>query len=175
MILISGNGRGAGKTTFACDLIRKFFNQIKITGIKISPHFHKPNEYAELIYADDDLILTRERNVSEGKDSSRMLQAGADKVFFVQTRDKIHPGALMKLSTLWDSGEPVICESGGLINHVSPGLFFVLYKSGISGKEPVGNHLNRADKLIDLTNQDFDFDISSIGFTNSNWHLIVNK
>jgi len=172
-MLISGNGRGAGKTTFACELIRKFSNQMKITGIKISPHFHIPNEYAELIYADDDIIITREKSVFEGKDSSRMLRSGAGDVIYIRARDKMLHTAVMKLAPLWESRKPLICESGGLIHYLRPGLFYMLNRTGIPERKPAGQQSDLVDKWIDCHKKNFNID--AIGFSNNRWHLNNNK
>ena len=175
LLLISGNGRDSGKTTFACKLIRHFSKELDVTGIKISPHFHEMKDYEEVIFADDFVIITRERNTSSGKDSSRMLRSGARKVFYIQAGDKLLPTALMKLAPLWESRKPVICESGGLINYLTPGLFFMLSRSDISGQKSAENHYDLVNRWIYPDEQNIDLNIDAIAFSNSRWHLNNSK
>ena len=175
LLLISGNGRDSGKTKFACKLIRHFSKELDITGIKISPHFHELKNYEEVIFADDVVIITRERNTSSGKDSSRMLRSGAKKVFYIQARDKLLQTAVMKLAPLWESRKPVICESGGLINYLRPGLFFMLSRSGISGQKSADNHHDLVNRWINSHGQNIDFNIDAIGFSNYRWQLNNSK
>ncbi|MBK8884338.1 MAG: hypothetical protein IPN67_18855 [Bacteroidales bacterium] len=40
LLLIAGTGTKSGKTTMACKIIRQF-SELKITAIKITPHFHE--------------------------------------------------------------------------------------------------------------------------------------
>jgi len=174
--LISGNGRNSGKTTLACRLVRHFSDKLDITGIKISPHFHEQNEYEEVIYADDTTILIREIKTSGRKDSSRMLHSGAREVIFVQTRNKLLHTAVMKLNPIWESGVPVICESGGLIEYLRPGLFFMVNRYGNLSQKSGNPNYDHVDKRIESHGGYFDFDIDSIGFSNSRWFLKgINK
>ena len=175
LLLISGNGRDTGKTTFACELIRHFCKELDITGIKISPHFHELTEYDEVIYSDDVTVLTRERNTSSGKDSSRMLHSGAKDVIYIQVMDKTLHTAVKKLAPVWESRRPIICESGGLINYLRPGLFFMLHRTAISKQGSTDPHHNLVDRWINIHEQNYDFDIESIGFSNKRWYLNNNK
>ena len=40
LLLIAGTGTKSGKTSMACKIIRQF-QELKITAIKITPHFHE--------------------------------------------------------------------------------------------------------------------------------------
>ena len=174
LLLISGNGRDSGKTTFACGLIRVFSKEMEITGMKISPHFHGYKDQDELIYSDDYTIMTREKDTLSSKDSSRMLRSGAKEVIYVQARKNGLQNAVVKLSSVWESGEPVICESGGLIDYVRPGLFLMLYRNGVlSQKSAKHNHL--VDKWITSDWNSLDISSRSISFTDSRWYLTLNK
>ena len=173
LLLISGNGRDSGKTSFACELIRFFSKELEITAIKISPHFHEPEGFGEVIYADDATILTRERNTLSGKDSSRMLHSGAKEVLYIQARNELLHTAIKKLTPIWESGKPVICESGGLINHLRPGLFFMLRRTDIAEPKTANHHDNLVDKWINFNKQSFDINIDEIGFSNNCWHLNI--
>ena len=87
IILLSGNGQNVGKTTFACQLIKhlKNLNQ-KVYALKITPHFHTETP-SHCIFKDDRFILSLEKDINTGKDSSRFLEAGADESFVLQVKD----------------------------------------------------------------------------------------
>ena len=76
MILIAGNGRNVGKTTFATEVIRHLSKSNTVIGIKISPHIHGINEGLVVIHKTNDFVVVEERGHNK-KDSSLLLQAGA--------------------------------------------------------------------------------------------------
>jgi len=82
LLIISGTGRNTGKTTLACDIISYFSNQIEITGVKISPHFHKHGKHIESLFESELFNLYWEITENSEKDTSRMLKTGAAKVFY---------------------------------------------------------------------------------------------
>ncbi len=82
LILITGNGRNVGKTSFATEIIRHLSESIDIIGIKVSPHIHDLNEDLEIICKTQNFIVAEEKGRSK-KDSSLLLQAGAKRVFFI--------------------------------------------------------------------------------------------
>ena len=59
-----------------------------------------------------------------------MLAAGARKSFFVMALDEQLPEAMQQVLSIIDHHDFIVCESGGLRNFVSPGLFFMM-----SGKD----------------------------------------
>ncbi|PKP21056.1 MAG: hypothetical protein CVU05_07670 [Bacteroidetes bacterium HGW-Bacteroidetes-21] len=125
LLLISGTGRNCGKTTLACSIIEAFKSQ-SVTAIKICPHFH-PVDGMKSVFIDPGVIeIHEELQSNTGKDSSRMLNAGAEKVFYVQVKDN-------QLNKAWDiilnklpSEKPVICESGRLSHIVEDHLHLLM-------------------------------------------------
>ena len=61
MILIAGNGRNVGKTTFASNIIRHLSASTTVIGIKVSPHIHDLNEDLVVIQKTDDFVVAEER------------------------------------------------------------------------------------------------------------------
>ncbi len=159
MLLLAGAGQNVGKTSFAVDAIKhlKKIGHV-VYALKITPHFHSLNP-SHLIFQTENYQISLEKELSGNKDSSRMLDAGADEVFFVQTRlDGTLPEAfdyvlrMAKENVLW------VCESGGLRSYVDPGLF--LYFK-LKGEEPQKSSAKRlmplADKVVVFDGSDFDF------------------
>ncbi len=83
LLLIAGNGRDSGKTTLACLIIQKFSPEHQIIALKISPHKHRIAAGGKVICDTENLYIAEETNAGTGKDSSRMLQAGASRSFFI--------------------------------------------------------------------------------------------
>ncbi|WP_347838067.1 hypothetical protein [uncultured Draconibacterium sp.] len=166
MLLIAGNGRNVGKTYFACRVINTLAKQTEVTGLKISAHFHPYNKKDVLIY-DDNFVILRESQIS-GKDSSLMLQAGAQTVFFIMAPPEYLPKAFNALKKNLNTAA-IVCESGGLHTIIQPGLFFFITTPGAEIKKP--EHLNFKPIIINNDGESIDFDIDRIRFNNNKFTL----
>jgi hypothetical protein len=161
LLLIAGNGRNVGKTTLACKIIRRFTSETDVTGLKITPHFH-PIKKADVIYKSDNFVIVNENQIT-GKDSSLMLQAGAKQVFFVMAKREFFHEAVDKLFQALPR-DLIICESGGLHEWVTPGLFFMVKQTD---ETIVKTHLlTHSPIIINNDGQNFDFDINRLEFCN---------
>ncbi len=161
LLLIAGNGRNVGKTTLACKIIKLFADETDTIGLKITPHFHPVNE-ADVIYKTDNFIIVNEKQISS-KDSSRMLQAGAKQVFFVIAKREFFHEAVEQLLQLLPENL-IVCESGGLHDWVTPGLFFMVKHKN---EEIVKTHLlAHSPIIVNNDGQNFDFDINRLDFCN---------
>ncbi len=143
LLLIAGNGRNVGKTYLACRLITRFSEKTPVTAVKITPHFY-PFQKEDVIVENDDFVILEERNLNK-KDSSLMLQAGADRVFFVMVKRNSHRQAFAELQKLLPQ-HLVVCESGGLHEVVEPGLFLFLNSTERELKKE--HHLQFAHLLV---------------------------
>ncbi|MGE0020297.1 MAG: hypothetical protein AB7S72_11565 [Draconibacterium sp.] len=161
LLLIAGNGRNVGKTTLACKIITRFANETEVIGLKITPHFHTVNE-ADVVFKSDNFIIVNEKKISS-KDSSLMLQAGAKKVFFVMAnRDFFHEAVEKLLQYLPEN--LIVCESGGLHEWVTPGLFFMVKRKN---EEIVKTHLlAHSPIIVNNDGQNFDFEFNRLDFCN---------
>lgn len=165
-MIIAGNGRNVGKTFVACKIIEYLSKANHVTGLKISPHFHKVPE-SEMLFKSEHFVIVNECNINS-KDSSLMLQAGAKKVFFVMVKPGHISKAFEKLRHFL-SDEIVVCESGELREIVNPGLFLFLKRAG----EEIVKHqfLKYSPVVVNNDGFDFDFDIESIELKNNEFGL----
>lgn len=125
ILIVMGTGRNVGKTISACNIIQSLSRKHQTIGVKISPHFHELDPKLKYIHYSDELMIVEEKNFSK-KDSSRMLQSGAKKVFYVQAKNEKLAETIQLISELIQQNQPVVIESGGLYNVIEPGfLFFV--------------------------------------------------
>lgn len=133
MLIVRGTGRNVGKTLSACNIIKQLAEKHNPVGVKISPHFHSLDGIQDCIHKSEKLIIVEEKNIS-GKDSSRMLQAGAKKVFYIQAKNDQLPEAINLLSVHLNPYEPVVVESGGLYDYIEPSLLITIIGNK-NGKE----------------------------------------
>lgn len=120
LLLIAGTGTKSGKTSMACKIIEQF-NHLNINAIKISPHFHETT--TGLIHKSEGkgYSIFEETNKNTSKDTSRMLNSGAYKVFFAKVWDDQLPDVFNEIMEYIPKNSPVICESPALRNFIEPG------------------------------------------------------
>jgi Ni2+-binding GTPase involved in maturation of urease and hydrogenase len=172
LLLVSGTGRNSGKTTLVCKLIERHHTHCNITAIKISPHVHLLDPDDEALVVDERYGIFRETDPATGKDSSAMLNAGASEVFYIQTNDRYLLEAFKKLMTISTSGNLLICESGGLREHVLPDLFLIIHNTSNSTiKSKARKLIPLADAFIRRSGEELDFDPDRIRVRNRSWIL----
>ena len=168
LLLIAGNGRNVGKTTLACQIISYFVKTTEVIGLKISPHQHTFNQ-SNVIFKNDKIVILEEKQINS-KDSSLMLRAGAKKVFFVMVKPEHlneNMNHLIKILT----SELIVCESGGLREHINPGVFLKVKRKE---EEIIKKHLLKYNPIIvNNDGNNFDFDIQQLGFKNH--QIRINK
>lgn len=162
LLLIAGNGRNVGKTYFACKIIAQLSATTKVCGIKISSHFHSFCE-KDILFQNEHFILLEEKQNST-KDSSLMLKAGAKHVYFIMTKQEHLHEAFQKIQSHLPE-YAIVCESGGLHEIVTPGLFFFVHQSGKELEKK--HHLNYSPIIVYNNGKEFDFDINHLNFINN--------
>lgn len=123
-ILISGSSRNVGKTTLACKIIETLSFKGEVIAVKISKHVHQLTEKHKVIFELPGLLIAEELDNRSSKDSSRYLQSGAFRSFFVQANDD-----QFSVLAVWlkeNLTGTVVCETGFLGNFLTPTkAFFV--------------------------------------------------
>ena len=127
-IIISGTTRNIGKTTFACQLIKKYKSE-GVIAIKLSPHFHNLNSDAVVVANNDDFIIAKEHRIDSNKDSSRMLKAGAKEVYFIIVEDENLQKLVDYLENIIDFNSRIIIESAAIRRCIKPQLFYLVYNT----------------------------------------------
>jgi|WetSurSiteA1Bulk_404760.scaffolds.fasta_scaffold46927_2 hypothetical protein len=172
LLLIAGTGRDTGKTSLACTVIERFKNTGSLVAFKISPHRHKLIAGGNVIVNEDNLYVSEEKDPGTGKDSSRMLAAGAGRSFFAVATDE-------ELLRAWDviqdhAGRDAffIGESGGLRRYVEPGLFFMVSHLSTQKKKPDPYHLHDlADMFVTYDGKSLLFDPDRIILNEQGWKI----
>lgn len=172
VLLIAGSGRNVGKTSLACDVIKKASQKSEVIGLKISPHIHTQHEKTKLILDNDHFSIYQELDPTTDKDSSRMLRAGANKVFYIQSEESYIGKAFQLLKNKLDEKIPIVCESGGLRNFIVPSVFLLCTKEGNTFKESHKLLIPKADKIVNFHNPGFDMEIAGIQFNGEVWEIL---
>jgi hypothetical protein len=139
LLLIAGTGTKSGKTSIACRIIEQFRN-LNITAVKISPHFHEITPGLKTIHEESGYAIYEETTRNSNKDTSRMLDSGAEKVYFAKVPDKRLKFVFDKIMDLITEGTPIICESPALRNYFEPGVFIIMTSKMINKHKDI-NHL----------------------------------
>ena len=126
-MLISGSGRNVGKTSFMRRVIRQNASQ-KLVAVKITPHFHEPTPGLSPILVTDNYRIFKETDLTSGKDSSLFLQAGAEKVFYIQVTDAYLEDAFRIVTDCISKDQPIIVESAALRKFIVPELYLFIQK-----------------------------------------------
>lgn len=172
LLLIAGTGRNSGKTTMACSVIQNISKLQSIVAIKITPHFHVKLTLGKIFVERNDLVIMEETQRDTDKDSSRMLQAGANPVYFVMAKDEQLKVAFEIISDLIPKSQPIVCESGGLIHYIEPGLFLMMNRSETIEFKPGTPDLKAlADRWITFDGNHPDFDPDTITYSANGWKI----
>jgi hypothetical protein len=160
LIVVGGHTRSIGKTQLVCDVIRAFPEENWIAG-KITQYGHgvcaKNGENCGCAPDEHSCAISWEKSADTGTDSSRFLAAGAQRSFWLRTKQGFLAEGLPllreALAELPPSNAPelptLILESNSLLQFVQPSLYFaVIDPSHEDFKDSARIVLDRADALV---------------------------
>ena len=173
ILLISGNGRNVGKTTLSCAVI-EHFKEDKIIGVKIAPHFHKYDPiFEDVKFQTDDFVIIEEHHKNTGKDSAKMLSAGALRVFYIMVKDFSLQEAFNKLIEYTGMDYPMIIESAALRNIIKPSVFLLIkHIDRQKPKQSINHLMKKVDREITLSSIGHDFAPTNLDYIDKTWVLI---
>jgi len=165
-LLIGSTGRKSGKTELACAIIKAFNRQHPIIGVKVTavtegerscPRGREGCGICSSLQGD--FQISEEQGERPGKDTARMLESGARRVFWVRCRRQRMRAALQALAPRLAPGTLVVAESNSLAQAVEPDLFLMVKSSRSSSVKPtaaevmplVGRAVVSADGAFDLS------------------------
>ena len=178
MVLVGGNSRNSGKTTMACNIIQKFSSAHEIIGLKVTAirpgedEFHGNHDVEESA----DFSIFEELNASSHKDTSKMLRAGAHRVFYIRVNEKFIQKAILHFLSTYINKQIIVCESRSLRRLINPGLFLMMMRLPEEGKakNDIDTFLSLADEIFYFDeNQDFkDQYLSKLHFVNGKFEVL---
>ncbi len=179
MVMIGAASRHVGKTEFACDLLQRAASAglapagIKITTIQDGngpcPRGGKGCGACHAL-AGKPYQITEETDRRSGKDTARMLQAGASRALWLRaSREGLEDGARTLLAML-PAGQPLVCESNSARTTIAPGHFLVIRDADDSAvKESCRRVLHLADRQIRRQDDHWDIHPDDLSFAGGRW------
>lgn len=181
-IILGATGCNTGKTEFACRLIKRLSATHSVYGVKAISI--KRDEGAcprggtgcgVCSSLNSDFEIVRETVADNVKDTQRMLEAGAEKVFMLKVfTDSLRQGVDALMEQLPESAM-VVCESNTLRNIIEPGLFFVIKNLAENTIKPsCAAVIQHASKIIEFNKFSWDFPPDRVHIKENAWIVREN-
>ena len=177
MSMIGSAGADVGKTELSCALLRKFSKNHNLIGIKVTAITNKDGQCPrggqgcgvcsslEGVYC-----ITEETNSNSNKDTSKLLAAGASRVFWLRALREHFLEASTALLDVIGPDTISICESNSLRQVIEPGLFLMVRNRNLKRWKSSAQHVKKyADKIVTSDGGSFDFDLDRIKIINNRW------
>ncbi len=181
-IILGSTGRNTGKTEFACRLIEKQSKEQPIYGVKVvsinhnkgnCPRGEKACSVCESLGSDYE--ITEETQLHPKKDTSRMLMAGAHKVYFLKVNTNALEKGLKALLETIPEGALTVCESNSIRKVIEPGLFLVIKNPQEDEVKGSCNEvIHYANKVIDFHGMGWSFSPERVLTKNNRWIIREN-
>ena len=180
MLMIGSAGRNVGKTELACAIIRSFSRDHEVIGIKATTIEELNGECPRggkgcgvCSSLSEDFCITEETDGPAGKDTSRMLEAGASSVLWLRClKSHLAEGAAALLKRIGPDAL-CVCESNSLRRVIEPGIFVIVKGSG-SDKFKASAEAVRglAGRIVESDGKSYDLDIDRFELVNNAWTIV---
>ncbi len=179
MLMVGAAGRNAGKTEFACSLIRKFSLEAEITGVKVTAIRERGGACPRggqgcgvCSSLEGEYCITEENGENPDKDTARLLAAGAKRVFWLRVLKEHLAEGLAALGERLGSGAITVCESNSLRLVAEPDIFIIVKEKGSEEFKPSSRDvLEHADRVVPSDGKSFDIDLDDIRISGRRWGL----
>jgi molybdopterin-guanine dinucleotide biosynthesis protein len=177
MLLVGGAGRNSGKTRLSCALIQRFRERhhvvgLKVTAIREGPCPRGKDSCGVCTSLEGDYAITEEHGDPPGKDTSLMVAAGAQQVFWMRVMRARMAQGLQALIRRIGPDAVCICESNSLRHVVQPGLFLIVkHRDADKMKRSSREVLHLADRVVLSDGQGFDVSPDDFALKDGRWVL----
>jgi len=179
MLMIGSAGSNVGKTELACAILRRLAGRHKIVGLKVTAIKEKNGQCPRggagcgvCSSLEGVFYITEEKNSGAGKDTSRLLAAGAERVFWLRVLKSHLAEGLTALLDVIGPDAVSICESNSLRQVVEPGLFLMVKGTNAKSWKDSARKVKRyADRIVVCDGKNFDLDLSRIELVGGKWIL----
>ena len=157
-IIIAGTGRNVGKTTLACNIIKKISETQTVIAIKfisLKKRDYKHEHHANISTYE----IFEETSVAGQKDTSKMLNAGASQSYLIVSQENYIEQAIERLKKILNKDTIVIVESARLRNFIKPKYFIVVDKAGAKNRKTYVNTLIPLANYYLDSEKDYNFKI----------------
>ncbi len=173
-LIIGSASRNVGKTELACRIINKYAGVFNITGLKISAVTIQKNisDSENRHYFSGDFEITEETDKQSGKDTARMLRAGASKTYRLKTVIEQMEKAVRAVLERIPNDTLVVCESTSVRNFIEPSVFLLItMKNNVSVKQSYEILFSLADRVIVFDQSDWNFSPDQVIAEKNQWRL----
>jgi hypothetical protein len=180
-LLVGGTGRNSGKTEFASSVIRFVKDIHPVVGLKVTT-FKEGDEkchgqrdaHTAARYFPTGYQITEEKQAGPDKDTSRMLQAGAGRVYWLRARRECLSEGLDEVLRMVEPGELVICESNSLRHILKPDLFLVIRDQSPEIKPTCLEVMGMADVIVTSDGKSFIPPPEAVAYSGGRWTINPN-
>ncbi|MHC4499868.1 MAG: molybdenum cofactor guanylyltransferase [Planctomycetota bacterium] len=179
MLMIGSAGANVGKTEMACAITRKFCKTNPLIGIKVTTIQAKDGQCPRggagcgvCSSIDGNFLVTEETDSTSGKDTARLLAAGASRVFWLRVIRAHLDEGLTSLLDVAGSEAVLICESNSLRQVVEPGLFLmVASRRQEEWKKSAREVADFTDRIVTSRGGEFDLDLDRVKLVEGKWAM----
>jgi molybdopterin-guanine dinucleotide biosynthesis protein A len=178
-LVIGGTGRNSGKSDLACAVIARLHGAHPLVGVKVTTIADGERACPRggegcgaCTGLEGEFEVREEDGRQPGKDTSRMLESGARRAFWVRCRSGGARAALAALATRLDPGTLVVAESNSLVKDARPDLFLMVRPGRSSPVKPTAAAvLPFAQRVVLCVDRVFDLDLRHLAVVDGEWHL----
>ncbi len=179
ILMIGAAARNVGKTEFACRLIQQSTGHRPVIGLKVTTVRERDGRCPRggegcgaCSSLTEPFCITRETDSTGGKDTNRMLRAGADAVFWLRVfHENLKAGLAAVLKEI-PPNAVVVMESNSARELLQPGLFLVVQEQGQETIKPTcATVLEHADRVFTFDGQDWSFQPDECIFSDGRWGI----
>jgi len=170
MLLIGAFHRNAGKTTVTSDIIRQWSRQLPIVAVKST--IIRDNGTA---LGDTGFSITEESGQVSGKDTARMKAAGAERVFWLKSREDGTLAGIREILKTLSPGQALICEGNTIRRFVRPDVFLMVRNRSIcTDKSSARGVCAFADLILESADGRPELPDDLLRFRSGMWRLARN-
>jgi hypothetical protein len=152
VVVVGGHSRNIGKTSVVAGLIAQI-PELHWTALKVTQHGHgicaASGGDCGCATTDHTVAITEEHDRSGESDSSRFLVSGAERSFWVRTRQGYLAEAMPRVRQVLGEAKNTIIESNSIIRFLQPDLYLVVLDPSIQDfKDSARLFLDRANALL---------------------------
>lgn len=178
-LVIGATGRNSGKSDLACAVIARLHPTHRIVGVKVTTIAGDERACPRggegcgaCTGLEGEFEIREESGSAPGKDTTRMLEAGAQSAFWIRCRSGGVRAALAALSPRLGRGTLVVAESNSLVREARPDLFLMVSRAGAIAVKPTARAvLPLAQRVVVSDGRAFDLDLRSLAAVDGEWHL----
>lgn len=154
MITVSGAQSGVGKTKMAAALLNllKGWSGLKVTVTHRQGQcpVHKECHTCDEVVTGFSIISDRKIIETRGKDTARLVSAGAEKVLWLKSKPEALKNGLNKAMALFKKSKGLIVESNSALKYLKPDLAILVRNKDSVLKPSVKEIVNKIDLIITL-------------------------